>query len=155
MFKFIVPEPLWSCCWAGDNTNVLVAGGQMGSVYYIDRRYMKLFESQQIRKPGCVSLNPLPPSTSRSFINGGFLKTRMDHLSVLEQDPAQEFYVYRETDLPLKGLWISSSYDDESNLVLTSAKPSGPNKSIRHIVSKLADFNAEGPVLTPVTTFYG
>uniref|UniRef100_A0A2S2PGK9 RING-type E3 ubiquitin transferase n=1 Tax=Schizaphis graminum TaxID=13262 RepID=A0A2S2PGK9_SCHGA len=151
-----VPEPLWSCCWAGDNTNVLVAGGQTGSVFYIDRRYMKLFNTEQIRKPGCVSLNPLPPSSSRSFLNGGVFKTRMDFLSVLEQVPGQELNVYREVELPLKGLWTSSSYDSQSNLLLSSAKPCGPNKSVRHVVSKLADFNTEGrPLLNPVVTFYG
>jgi len=150
-----VPEPLWSCCWAGDNTNVLVAGGQMGSVYYIDRRFMKLFNTEQIRKPGCVSLNPLPPSSSRSFINGGFFKTRMDFLSVLEQEPGQQHNVYREVELPLKGLWTCSYYDSQSNLLLSSAKPCGPNKSVRHIVSKLADFNTEGTILNPVVTFYG
>jgi len=112
MFKSIVPEPLWSCCWAGDNTHVLVVGGQMGSVYYIDRRCMLVFNSEhQIQKVGCVSLNLLPPSPSRSFKNGGFLKTRMDHLSVLEETLDDNYYTYKETQLPLVGLWSSTSYD--------------------------------------------
>lgn len=155
MFKFTVNEPLWSCCWAGDNTNMLVAGGQMGSLYYIDRRYMKLFNADQSRKLGCVSLISIPPSTSRAFIHGGFMKTRMDYLSMFEQEPGKELYRYTETELPLKGLWTNTSYDYNSNLVLSSAKPCGPNKSVRHIVSKIADHNTEGPVITPVVTFYG
>ncbi|XP_022181276.1 E3 ubiquitin-protein ligase RFWD3-like isoform X2 [Myzus persicae] len=150
-----VNEPLWSCCWAGDNTNMLVAGGQMGSLYYIDRRYMKLFNADQSRKLGCVSLISIPPSTSRAFIHGGFMKTRMDYLSMFEQEPGKELYRYTETELPLKGLWTNTSYDYNSNLVLSSAKPCGPNKSVRHIVSKIADHNTEGPVITPVVTFYG
>ncbi|XP_060878073.1 E3 ubiquitin-protein ligase RFWD3-like isoform X2 [Metopolophium dirhodum] len=150
-----VNEPLWSCCWAGDNTNVLVAGGQMGSLYYIDRRYMKLFNADQSRKLGCVSLIPISPSKSRAFINGGFMKTRMDLLSMFEQVPGKEMHSYTETGLPLKGLWTNTSFDYNSNLILSSAKPSGPNKSIRHIVSKIADYDAEGPVITPVVTFYG
>ena len=70
MFKFTVNEPLWSCCWAGDNTNVLIAGGQMGSLYYIDRRFMKLFNADQSRKLGCVSLIPIPhpPNTPNTCV---------------------------------------------------------------------------------------
>lgn len=155
MFKSIVPEPLWSCCWAGDNTHVLVVGSQTGSVYYIDRRCMKIFNSEQIQKLGCVSLNILPPSSSRSFKNGGFLKARMDHLSVLEEIVDNDYYTYKETELPLTGLWSSTSYDCQSNLVLTSARPYGPFHTDRHIVSKFADFNEKGPVLSQVVTFYG
>ncbi|KAE9528787.1 hypothetical protein AGLY_012362 [Aphis glycines] len=150
-----VPEPLWSCCWAGDNTHVLVVGSQTGSVYYIDRRCMKIFNSEQIQKLGCVSLNILPPSSSRSFKNGGFLKARMDHLSVLEEIVDNDYYTYKETELPLTGLWSSTSYDCQSNLVLTSARPYGPFHTDRHIVSKFADFNEKGPVLSQVVTFYG
>lgn len=155
MFKFIVPEPLWSCCWTGDNTHVLVVGGQMGSVYYMDRRCLKVFNCEQIQNLGCVSLNILPSSPSRSFMSGGFLKTTMDHVSVLESNLYSDYYTYNETELPLEGLWSSTSYDCQSNLVLTSARPQGLNKSVRHIVSKLVDFDAKGPVLTPVITFYG
>jgi len=156
MFKSIVSEPLWSCCWAGDNTHVLVVGGQMESVYYIDRRFMLVFNSEhQIQKVGCISFNLLPPSPSRSFKNGGFLKTRMDHLSVLEETLDDNYYTYKETELPLAGLWSSTSYDCQSNLVLTSARPYGPFKTDRHIESKFADFGAKGPVSTEVTTFYG
>jgi len=123
MIKSIVPEPLWSCCWTGDNIHVLVVGGQMGSVYYIDRRCMKVFKTDhQSQKVGCVSLNLLPPSQYRSFMNGGFLKTRMDHLSVLEETLHHTYYTYKETELPLTGLWSSTSYDCQSNLVLTSAR---------------------------------
>lgn len=85
-------------------------------------------------------------------MNGGFLKTRMDLLSVFEQDSNSS--VYKETELPLTGLWSSTSYDAQSNLILSTAKPCGANRSIRHIVSKISDFN-EGPVLHPVATFYG
>ncbi|XP_050063004.1 uncharacterized protein LOC114130657 [Aphis gossypii] len=133
---------------------VLVVGGQMGSVYYIDRKFMKVFNSEQIQKLGCVSLNLLPPSPSRSFMSGGFLKTKMDHLSVLEETLDNDYYTYKETELPLTGLWSSTSYDCQSNLVLTSARPYGPFKTSRHIVSKFADFDEEGPILTQVVTFY-
>lgn len=155
MFEFTVSEPLWSCCWVGDNTNMLVAGGQSGSLYYIDRRYMKLFSADRTRKLGCVSLVPISPSKTRAFIHGGFMKTRMDFLSMFEQNPGKDIHCYTETELPLQGLWTNTSYDYNSNLILSSAKPSGPNKSIRHIVSKIADHNVEGPVITPVVTFYG
>jgi len=155
LFKFTVNEPLWSCCWTGDNSNMLVAGGQMGSLYYIDRRYMKLFNADQSRKLGCVSLISIPPSISRAFVHGGFLKTRMDYLSMFEQDIKKESsHTYTETELPLKGLWTNTSYDYNSNLILSTAKPCGPYKSIRHIVSKIADYNAERTI-TPVVTFYG
>jgi len=155
LFKFTVNEPLWSCCWAGDNTNMLIAGGQMGSLYYIDRRYMKLFNADQSRKLGCVSLISVPPSSTRAFIYGGFIKTRMDYLSMFEQEIGKEVYFYSETELPLKGLWTNTSYDYNSNLILSTSKPYGPNKSVRHIVSKIADYNSEGPLITPIVTFYG
>lgn len=116
---------------------------------------MKLLNSENQRRPACVSLVPLQPSNSRSFLNGGFLKTRMDFLSVFEQDSGQESSVYKETELPLKGLWSSTCYDNQSNLILSSAKPCGANKSIRHIVSKISDFNEQGPLIHPVVTFYG
>lgn len=154
MFKFLVEEPLWSCCWAGNNSNVLIAGSQSGSLFYIDKRFMKLLNSQYLRKPACVSLFSLPPSNTRSFINGGFLKTRMDILSVFEPSSGQCSTTYNETELPLKGLWTSTFYDSNSNLILSSAKPCGNNKSIRHIVSKISNFNEE-PVIQPVVTFYG
>ncbi|XP_050539339.1 E3 ubiquitin-protein ligase RFWD3-like isoform X2 [Daktulosphaira vitifoliae] len=146
------PEPLWSCCWAGDNSNILVAGSQMGSLFYIDRRFMKLVESDIKRAPACVSLVPLPPSNNRKFICGGFLRSRMDLLSIFEQDT--NAIIYKETALSLKGLWSSTTYDDTSNLLLTSAKPCGANKSVRHIVSKIASFD-EQMEIQPVVTFYG
>lgn len=131
---------------------MLIAGSQFGSVFHIDRRYMKLVDANMIRKPGCVSLVPVPPSSSRSFTNGGFLKTRMDLLSVFEQDV--NVSKYKETELPLKGLWSSTWYDAQSNLILSTAKPCGANRSVRHVVSKISDLN-EGPVIHPVATFYG
>lgn len=115
---------------------------------------MKLLDSQYIRKPACVSLVPLPPSNTRSFINGGFLKTRMDTLSILEHSSGQCSTSYNETELPLKGLWTSTFYDSNSNLILSSAKPCGNNNSVRHVVSKISNFNEE-PVIQPVATFYG
>lgn len=155
IFKCLVGEPLWSCCWAGDNTHTLVAGGQMGSLFYMDRRFMKLYNSEQSRKLACVSLIPLPPSGTRSFVQGGFLKTRMDYLSVFEHEPGVEPSIYRETELPLRALWACSSYDSQSNLILSTAKPTGLNKSVRHIVSRIRNVNAEGPIVSPVATFYG
>lgn len=155
MLIISVEEPLWSCCWAGDNSNMLIAGSQFGSLYYVDRRFMKLLKMEGIRKPACVSLVPLYPSRSRKFINGGFLKTRMDVLSVFEHGVGNDIFEYKETALPLKGLWCSTSYDDQSNLILSSAKPCGVNKSIRHIVSKISDCIEEGPTIHPVVTFYG
>lgn len=155
IFLFLVDEPLWSCCWAGDNSNMMVVGGQMGSVYYIDRRFMKLLNTEKQRKPACVSLVSLPPSNSRKFLNGGFVKTRLDFLSILEQNSGQESYMYKETGLPLLGLWSSTYYDNQSNLLLTSAKPCGVNKSTRYIVSKISDYNEPGPLIQPVITFYG
>lgn len=155
MYTFSVDVPLWSCCWAGDNPNILVAGSQMGSLYYIDRRYMKLLDTQCEQKFACVSLNSLPPSSSRSFINGGFIKTRMDVMSVFEHDIGPDPPNYKISELPLKGLWSSCSYDNQSNLLLSSSKPCGANKSVRHIVSQISDFNVEGPSINPVATFYG
>ncbi|XP_050419989.1 E3 ubiquitin-protein ligase RFWD3-like [Adelges cooleyi] len=146
------PEPLWSCSWAGDNTNMLVAGSQMGSLFYVDRRFMKLVESDIKRAPACVSIIPLPPSCSRSFISGGFLRTRMDILSAFEQET--DAIAYKETLLPLKGFWSSTSFDESSNLILTSAKPCGANTAMRHIVSRIANYN-EPTVIQPVVTFYG
>lgn len=152
---FSVEEPLWSCCWAGNNSNMLIAGGQMGSLFYIDRRFMKLLYSQCMRKPACVSLVPLPPSSTRSFVNGGFLKTRLDVLSVFEQKSGQDIATYEESELPLRGLWTNTSFDNQSNLILTTAKPCGINKSVRHIVSKISNSYEKGPVIHPVATFYG
>lgn len=155
MYSFSVDEPLWSCCWVGDNPNILVAGSQMGSLYYIDRRFMKLLDTQREQKFACVSLISLPPSSSRLFINGGFIKTRMDVISVFEHNIGSDPPEYKSSQLPLKGLWSSSSYDNHSNLLLSSSKPCGGNKSVRHIVSKISDFNVEGPLINPVATFYG
>lgn len=134
---------------------MLIAGGQSGSLFYIDKRFMKLLNSQSIRKPACVSLVSLPPSNTRSFINGGFLKTRLDSMSVFEPNPGHDSALFKESELPLKGFWTSSCYDKNSNLMLSSSKPCGNNKSMRHIVSKLSNFNEEGPLLQPVVTFYG
>lgn len=153
LFQFSVGEALWSCCWAGSNSNMLIAGGQSGSLFYIDKRFMKLLYSDCIRKPACVSLVSLPPSNTRSFINGGFLKTRLDCMSVFEQNHGS--VSYKESELPLKGSWTSTSYDSHSNLMLTSSKPCGNNKSMRHIVSKISNCNEEGPSIQPVVTFYG
>lgn len=127
----------------------------MGSVYFIDRRFMKVLNSETQRKPACVSLIPLPPSSTRMFINGGFVKTRMDYLSVFEQILGQEGSIYKETGLPLRGLWSSSSYDSESNLLLSTSKPCGFNSQIRHVVSKISNFDEEGPKVIPVVSFEG
>lgn len=137
---------------------MMIAGSQTGSLYYVDRRFMKLLNSEHLRKPACVSLVSLPPSNCRSFLNGGFLKSRMDFISVFEPDSGQNTSIYKETELPLKGLWSSTSYDSQSNLILSSAKPCGANKSIRHIVSKISDFNehgSRGSLIHPVVCFYG
>lgn len=153
-------EPLWSCCWSGENPNMLVAGGQGGGMYYVDRRYMKVINVVFIRSPSCVSLVPLPPTNTHAFTNGGFIKTRMDHLSVFEYDISgrRNVFYYNVTELPLKGLWTNTSFDSQSNLILSTSKPCGSNKSIRHIVSKISDSkevaNCE-PIIQPVATFYG
>lgn len=154
-FKILsVDEPLWSCCWSGDNSNILIAGGQGGSLYYLDQRFMKIIHTVCIRTPSCVSLVPLPPSPHRAFNNGGFLKTRMDAVSVYEYDFGEERSCsYKETELPLKGLWSNTSFDSESNLILSTSKPCGPNKSIRHIVSRLGTNRQSA--LEPVATFFG
>lgn len=134
---------------------MLVAGSQMGSLFYFDRRYMKLLCADINRKPACVSLSPIPALASRSYPYGGFLKTRMDFLSIFQDDLNGEVFCYKENPLSLKGKWSSSAYDIQSNLLLTSTKPCGINQSIRHIVSKISDINEEGPTIQPVVTFYG
>lgn len=116
---------------------------------------MRVLNSETQRKPACVSLNPLPPSSTRMFINGGFVKTRMDYLSVFEHILEQDGKIYRETELPLRGFWSSSSYDSESNLLLSTSKPCGLNSQIRHVVSKISDFNEQGPKVIPVVSFEG
>lgn len=116
---------------------------------------MKILDVQRGQKFACVSLTSLPPSSSRSFINGGFIKTRMDVISIFEHNVGSDPSKYRSNQLPLKGLWSSCSYDSQSHLLLSSSKPCGVNKSVRHIVSKISDFNVEGPVINPVATFYG
>jgi len=153
MFKFIAPNPLWSCCWAGDNTNVLFVGDDTGFLHGTDRRYMNLTTPMKRQKSGCVSLNTLPPSTSRSFSRGGILKTRMNCLSIIEQCSCGDHIGYSGIKFPLKGHWSSSSYDCQSNLLLISSIPFGSDKLIRHMVFKLTiDINT--PV-TSVVTFYG
>lgn len=133
---------------------MLVAGSQMGSLFYLDRRYMKLLHADINRKPACVSLSPIPASASRKYPSGGFLKTRMDFLSIFEQDFNHDTFCFKENPLSLKGKWSSSAYDIQSNLLLTSTKPCGINQSIRHIVSKLSGLSEE-PIIQPVVTFYG
>lgn len=76
-------------------------------------------------------------------------------MSVFEPNAGQDSALYKESELPLKGFWTSTSYDSHSNLMLSSSKPCGNNKSMRHIVSKLSNFNEEGPLIQPVVTFYG
>lgn len=146
-------EPLWSCCWAGDNSNILITGGQIGTLFYIDKRVMKVFYSEPKRTPACVSLVSIPPSSSRIFPKGGFLRTRMDLLSMFESSYAPNFY--QETELPLKGLWSCASFDAHYNHILLSSKPCGNNKVTRHIVSKLSSLNEDCLSLQPVVTFYG
>jgi len=138
---------------------MLVAGGQGGGMYYVDRRYMKVLNMVFLRSPACVSLIPLPPTNSHAFTKGGFLKTRMDHLSVFEYNISrQNVFNYSVTELPLKGLWTNTSFDSQSNLILATSKPCGFNKSIRHIVSRISNSNDVAncqPILQPVATFFG
>lgn len=158
MHSFSVSEALWSVCWSGDNPNILVAGSQMGSLYFTDRRTLTILSTVFMEQMfPCMSLVPLPPSSSRSFINGGFIRTRMDNIAVFEAlDATRHTIEHKITELPLSGLWSSCSYDNQSNILLSSSKPSGTNKSVRHIVSKMSDFNAQGgPTVYPIVTFYG
>lgn len=150
---FSVDEPLWSCCWAGDNSNMLVAGSQTGSLYYIDKRFMKLLYSENKRTPACVSLVSIPPSSTRKFSKGGFLRTRMDMLSMFESSVTPN--LYQETKLPLHGLWSCASYDSRYNHILLSSKPCGNTKTTRHVVSRMSSLNEDCPTVLPVVTFYG
>lgn len=114
---------------------------------------MKVLHSEQIRSPACVSLVSIPPSSTRIFPKGGFLKTRMDVLSMFESSLTPNFY--KETELPLKGLWSCASYDTHYNHILLSAKPCGNNTNTRHIVSKMSSLSEDCTSLQPVVTFYG
>jgi len=138
---------------------MLIAGGQGGALYYVDRRYMKIMRTICKRTPACVSLIPLQQLDSRAFHKGGFLKTRMDAMSVFEHEfHEQSVSNYKETELPLKGLWSSTSYDSQSNLILSTSKPCGPNKSVRHIISRIADrknVTDNESLLQPIATFFG
>lgn len=87
LHTFNCDSQLWSCCWAGDNSNVFLAGASNGIVTKYDIRNTALpvgvLESPGDRSP-VVSLTAIPPGGCTGIEKGGFVACRLNNCYAYE-----------------------------------------------------------------------
>lgn len=87
LHTFNCNSQLWSCCWAGDNSNVFLAGAQNGIITKYDIRNTALpvgvLESPVDRSP-VVSLTAVPPAGCSGLERGGFVACRLNNCYAYE-----------------------------------------------------------------------
>ncbi|XP_069668754.1 E3 ubiquitin-protein ligase rfwd3.L-like [Periplaneta americana] len=154
---YTADNPLWSCCWDADNTNLFFAGTSNGLILQYDVRFpnepVGRLTSTADSSP-VTSLAAVQSCPGRTLARGGILACRLNSCWAYERTEA----CYAGSQLPFDGPFISLCYDQESGHVLISTRPSGRFPHVRHIVCHLPQTTAGQDahlICNPVHTFQG
>lgn len=145
--------PLWSCCWDSGNPNMFLTGSQNGVISQYDRRQtsacVNTWVLQSDHTP-VVSLASVPPSVNTVFPHGGFLSCRLTSVCAFQQ--VDGAYIYQP--LPIEGPFMSMCYNEATQQILTSSRPSSRFSTTRHTVNQLATVGC-AELCNPIHTFNG
>lgn len=145
---------LWSCCWAGYNHNVFLAGGANGSVTQFDIR--------QTNGPVCtldgpgdgspvVSLAMIAPTYSGGIPAGGFIACRLNSCFAYEAKDGG----FLGKQMFLEGPFVSVCYDSDSKHAVVSSRPNARHPQARHTVCTIEKGNEDIIVCNVIHTFQG
>jgi E3 ubiquitin-protein ligase RFWD3 len=155
--SYTTDNPLWSCCWDASNSNLFFVGTNNGAVLQYDVRFSNglvcRLTSPDDSSP-VTSLAAIPPCPGRTLSRGGFLACRLNSFWAYEQQDAD----YVGLQLPFEGPFVSLCYDQNSEHVLISMRPSIRYSHSRHILCQLPQITAgldPSQVCIPVHSFQG
>lgn len=155
--SYTTDSQLWSCCWDANNSNLFFVGTNNGAVLQYDARSTSgpvcSITSPDDSSP-VTSLAAVPTCAGRTLARGGFLACRLNSCWAYEQRDAD----YAGSQLPFDGPFVSLCYDNNSEHVLISTRPSVRYPLSRHILCQLPEVAAgvdPSLVCNPVHTFQG
>ncbi|PSN42001.1 E3 ubiquitin-protein ligase RFWD3 [Blattella germanica] len=153
----VTDTPLWSCCWDANNTNMFFVGTSNGAVLQYDMRSisepLNKLTSLDDSSP-VTSLAPIPANPGRTMPRGGILACRLNSCWSYELSGSE----YVGSQLPFDGPFVSMCYDQNTEHILISTRPSGRYPHARHILSQLPQINAtesSSLICNPIYVFKG
>ncbi|XP_032663707.1 E3 ubiquitin-protein ligase RFWD3-like isoform X2 [Odontomachus brunneus] len=152
LHTFKTESPLWSCCWSGDNSNLLLVGAQNGSITRFDIRQISspvdTLDGQSDKSP-VVSMTTVQPNPGSGIGRGGFIACRLNTCYVYESKNAS----YLPKQVFLEGPFISVRYDEKSKHALISSRPNARQPHARHAVCTIERGSEEIIMCSVVHTF--
>lgn len=152
LHTFQTESPLWSCCWSGDNSNLLLVGAQNGSITRFDIRHISTpvdtLDGQSDRSP-VVSMATVQPNPGSGIGRGGFIACRLNTCCAYESKNSS----YLPKQVFLEGPFISVCYDEKSKHALISSRPNARQPHARHAVCTIERGNEEVIMCSVVHTF--
>ncbi|XP_015121689.1 E3 ubiquitin-protein ligase RFWD3 isoform X2 [Diachasma alloeum] len=149
---FPVESQVWSCCWAGDNSNIFVVGTQKGLITQFDIRQtagaLDTLESPGDRSP-IVSLASVPPGSANGVARGGFLASHLNSCYAYEM----RNNVYVAKQMLHEGPFTCVRYDSQNHHALISCRPNTRNPQTRHIVFSVEKGTESTVICNTVHTF--
>lgn len=145
-------KSIWSVAFDRTRSKYLYLGSQHGSTYVYDIRSPHTFVQEHSTlgdMSPVVSICPVPHTDQLPF--GGFIVCKLQSLWFYEYTASQEIL---STKLMIDGPFVSVTYDDHTQHLLISTRPSQKYSTTRHIIAMLAK---TGPnvMLRCVSTIHG
>lgn len=133
LHTFQTETQLWSCCWSGDNSNLLLVGAQNGSIVRFDIRQISspvdILDAQYDRSP-VVSMATVQPNPGSGIDRGGFIACHLNTCIAYESKNSS----YLPKQIFLEGPFISVCYDEQNKHPLISSRPNANRSYARHEV---------------------
>lgn len=151
--SFLTDSQLWSCCWAGDNHNILSVGGANGSITQYDIRQTNgpINKTEGPDRSPVVSLASIEPNSNSGMPRGGFIACRLNTCFTYEAKNDG----YEEKQMFLTGPFVSVCYNTESKHIVVSARPNSTCPQVRHTVCTIERGNEDLILCNVVHTFQG
>lgn len=145
-------HPLWAATFDKTRTKNLLLGSQRGSTFLYDIRNSQEF-IEEFKTLGDFSpvISIISVPTSDDFPFGGFMVCKLQSLWFYEYSATHQI---TPTKLIVEGPFVSACYDDKSNYILISTRPSTKYPSSRYIIANLIRIDSM-IVLNAVNTIYG
>ncbi|XP_025160217.1 E3 ubiquitin-protein ligase RFWD3 isoform X2 [Harpegnathos saltator] len=152
LHTFQTESPLWSCCWSGDNSNLLLVGAQNGSITRFDIRQISspvdTLSGQSDRSP-VVSMATVQPNPGSGIGRGGFIACQLNTCYAYESKNSN----YLSKQVFLEGPFISVCYDEKSKHALISSRPNARQPYARHAVCTMERGSEEVIMCSVIHTF--
>lgn len=143
---------IWSVAFDRSRSKYLYLGSQHGSTYVYDIRsphtFVKEYNTLGDMSP-VVSICPIPHTEQLPF--GGFIVCKLQSIWFYEYTGSQEII---STKLIVDGPFVSVTYDELTQHLLISTRPSQKYTTTRHIIATLTKMD-QNVILRCVTTING